>query len=332
MKAMVLEGYSRMEKGPLKARDLDMPKPGRNQLLIKITASGICHTDLHVIEKELQPKRLPVVPGHQIVGEVVETGPGAKRFRKGDRVGVTWIASTCGKCVFCRTGRENLCENMRNTGYDTDGGFAEYTLADQGFALPIPGNFDDEHAAPLFCAGIIGYRALKLSGITKGGTLAIFGFGASGHIIAQMAGHMGSRIVVFTRGKEHQKLSRQYGAMWAGEASDTSPVKADSAIITAPAGELVIDALRNLNRGGRIAIEDIYMTPIPSIDYNKYLYYERWLGSVTDYTMQDAKEFLKLASEIPIRTKITRFRLGEANNALNLLKQGKVNGAGVLIP
>lgn len=330
MRSMVLENYNNIKRNPLKLKQVPKPRPSRNQVLVEINATGICHTDLHIIEKELDPQKLPIIPGHQIVGTVADTGPNATGFKKGDRVGVTWINSTCGTCDFCKSGRENLCENAQFTGYDVNGGFAEYVLSSREFTFPIPASFDDMHATPLFCAGIIGYRALKLSHIKRDQTLALFGFGASGHIIAQIARNQDNKLMVFTRGIEHQKLARKYGAFWAGESSDTPPEKADAAIITAPSGELVINALNILKKGGRVVIEDIYMTQIPKIDYNKYLYHEKWIGSVTNYTKQDALEFLKLANEIPIKTQIQRFKLEEANKALNLLKDGKINGAGVL--
>ena len=330
MKAIVLDHYGRIESNPLRAGEAPKPRPSKRQVLVKVNACGICRTDLHVIEKELKPSKLPVILGHQIVGVVAGMGTGAKKFKVGERVGITWINSTCGRCEFCASGRENLCEKMKLTGYDVNGGYAEYALVSQDFAFRMPKGFDDLHAAPLFCAGIIGYRALKLSSIKKGQTLALFGFGASGHIIAQMAKHFGNRLIVFTRGLEHQKLAKRYGAVWAGEASDEAPEKADAAIITAPAGELVIDALRSVKEGGKVIIQDIYMSSIPKINYNKYLYGEKSIASVTNYTRKDADEFLKLAASIPIKTKVQRFKLQDANAALNLLKKGKINGAGVL--
>lgn len=330
MRAMLLKKYQSVEKKPLNVADLKPPKPGAGEVLVRISASGVCRTDLHVIEKELKPSKLPVIPGHQIVGTVFETGKGATRFKKGDRVGITWINSTCGSCRFCRSGRENLCEKMRFTGYDVDGGYAEYTTVSQDFAFPIPENFDDVHAAPLFCAGIIGYRAFKLSGVEPGGTLGIFGFGASGHILAQIAKYWDVRVLAFTRGKEHQERAKRLGAVWAGEASDNPPEKINAAIITAPAGELVLNALSVLEKGGKVTIQDIHMSPIPQIDYDRYLYQERWIGSVANYTRDDAVEFLNLASRIPIKTDVEKFKLEDANRALILLKQGKMKGAGVL--
>lgn len=330
MKAMVLEAYGAVENGTLRLKDVPIPEPSEGQVLIRVVACGVCHTDIHVIEKELEPRRLPIIPGHQVTGVVERVGNGVERVRVGDKVGVTWINSTCGVCEFCTSGRENLCDDMHFTGYDHDGGFAEYVTASEKFTFKMPEGFDYIHAAPLFCAGIIGYRALKLSGVQKGQTLSIFGFGASGHIIAQIARHMGIRTVVFTRGIEHQKLAMELGAEWAGDASDKPPLMADASIITAPSGALVVDSLRNMKKGGRIAIEDIYMTPIPEIDYNKYLYNERWIGSVANYTRADAEEFLGIAAKTPISTRVSEFGLQDANSALKRVKEGSLNGAGVL--
>lgn len=330
MKAMVLERQNNIENMPLKAADVPKPEPKIGEILVDISACGVCRTDLHIVEGELPGKKLPVVPGHQIVGIVADVGSGVKNLKKGERVGITWINSTCGRCEFCRSGMENLCNDMRFTGYDTDGGYAEYALVSQDFAYNIPDKFDDVHAAPLLCAGIIGYRSLKLSGLKPGGTLAIFGFGSSAHIIAQIAKYWGCKILAFTRGTDHQDMAKRLGATWAGEANDNTPEKADSVIIFAPAGELVINALASLKKGGKAAIADIYMTPIPEIDYNKHLYHERSITSVTNYTRDDAKEFLELASSIPIKTKVQTFRLEDANKALIELKQGRIHGSAVL--
>ena len=330
MKAMVLSKQTNAEGKPLKLANIPKPKPKSGEILVDIKACGVCRTDLHIIEGELPSRKLPLVPGHQIVGTVAEVGSGAKNFKKGDRVGVTWINSTCGRCEYCRSGRENLCDNIRFTGYDVDGGYSEYVVVSQQFAYKIPENFDDIHAAPLFCAGIVGYRALKLSGVRPGGTLAMFGFGSSASIVAQIAKHWGCDILAFTRGKEHQNLAKKLGAAWAGEASGTPSEKADAAIIFAPAGGLVANALENLKKGGRIAIADIYMTPIPEIDYNKHLYQERSITSVTNYTRSDAREFLDIANDIPIKTEVQAFKLSDANKALIALKQGSLKVSAVL--
>ena len=275
--------------------------------------------------------RLPLIPGHQVIGIVEEIGEKVIRFKKGDRVGIAWLHRTCGICKYCTEGRENLCENVLFTGYHVNGGYAQYTVISQDFAYPIPRGFSDEQAAPLLCAGIIGYRALMQSEIKPKGRLGLYGFGASAHIAIQVSIHWGCMVYVYTRSKEHRKLAESLGAIWTGEANDKTPQKLDSAIIFAPKGELVLDALEVLDRGGTLALAGIYMTPIPQMDYLKHLYYEKTIRSVTASTRKDGEELLRLAAEIPIRTKTTPFPLKEANRALQLLKNGKINGAGVLI-
>jgi propanol-preferring alcohol dehydrogenase len=328
MRAMVLAKQGKVEGKPLHEKEIAKPVPGRNEVCVQVSVCGICRTDLHIIEGDLRLRKSPIVPGHQIVGRVSDVGSGVKKFKKGDRVGVTWINSTCGKCKYCKSGMENLCDNMHFTGWDVNGGFAEYAIISQDFAYGLPNNFDDLHAAPLFCAGIIGYRGFKMSGIKPGGTLAIYGFGSSAHIIAQVARHFGCRVIAFTRGKEHRALAKRLGASVA-DINDTSK-KADAVIITAPAGELVVNALNVLQKGGNIAIIDIHMSKIPSIDYDTQLYGEKSITSVTNYTREDATEFLKLAGEIPIKTSVQEFKLKDANKALTLLKQGKIEVSGVL--
>jgi len=319
-----------IENHPLNLVEMDQPKIKPDEILVKIKVCGICHTDLHTVEGEMELPRKPLVPGHQVVGVVEEIGEEVNRFKPGDRVGMAWLHHTCGKCKYCREGKENLCENALFTGYHVDGGYAQYTVVSQDFAYPIPQNFSDHEAAPLLCAGIIGYRALKLSEIRPKGRLGLFGFGASAHVAIQVAIHWGCEVFVFTRSQEHRKLAESLGAVWTGEAKDQVPKKLDYAIIFAPKGELVLDALNALDRGGTLALAGIYMTPMPQMDYLKYLYFERTIRSVTASTRKDGEELLKLASEIPIRTKITSFPLKDANEALQLLKQGKINGAGVL--
>jgi propanol-preferring alcohol dehydrogenase len=331
MKAMLLQTPRPIDEKPLAMAEIDKPTPGPKEILIKVLSCGICHTDLHIVEGELPSKKLPIVPGHQIVGVVEKVGENVTRFHKGNKVGVAWLNSTCGKCEFCMNGKENLCENARFTGYDVDGGYAEYTVVSEDFAYPIPEGFSDIQAAPLLCAGVIGFRALRLSGIQKGGRLGLFGFGASAHIVIQIAKHWGCQVFVFTRSEEHRRLARELGAVWTGRAEDTPPTRLHSAIIFAPAGKLVLDALRILEKGGTLALAGIYMTPIPEMDYQQHLYHEKTLRSVANSTRKDAEDLLRLAVEIQIHTEVQEFSLQEANRALLLLKQGKIQGAGVLI-
>jgi len=330
MLAMRLDKPDAIENNPLHLIETDKPKIKPDEILVKIKVCGICHTDLHTVEGEMELSRTPLIPGHQVVGVVEEIGSQVTRFKKGERVGMAWLYHTCGKCKYCLEGKENLCENALFTGYHVDGGYAQYTVVSQDFAYPLPKGFSDEESAPLLCAGIIGYRALKLCEIKPKGKLGLYGFGASAHVAIQVAIHWGCEVLVFTRSQEHRKLAENLGAVWTGEAKDKAPKKLDSAIIFAPKGELVLDALNALDRGGTLALAGIYMTPIPQMDYLKYLYFERAIRSVTASTRKDGEELLKLASEIPIHTKITSFPLKEANEALQLLKQGKINGAGVL--
>jgi propanol-preferring alcohol dehydrogenase len=330
MKAMILKAQRHIEEKPLIMAEVEKPKPTSKEILIRILTCGICHTDLHVVEGELPPKKLPVIPGHQIVGIVEAVGSETTRFKIGDRAGVIWLNSTCGKCEFCRKGNENLCEKAKFTGYDVDGGYAEYTTVPEDFAYPIPEGFSDLQAAPLLCAGVIGYRALQLSNIEKGGRLGLYGFGASAHIVIQIARYWGYKAYVFTRSEKHRKLAKELGSVWTGGAENTPPAKMNSSIIFAPAGKLVLDALRVLEKGGTLALAGIYMTPIPEMDYDKYLYHEKIVRSVANSTRKDAEELLKLAAKIPIHTEVQEFPLDEANRALLLLKQGKIQGAGVL--
>lgn len=331
MLAMLLDKPDEIEKNPLHPVELDMPKIKPGEILVRVKVCGICHTDLHTVEGELELPRLPLIPGHQVIGIVEETGEKVTRFKKGDRVGMAWLHRTCGICKYCTEGKENLCENALFTGYHVNGGYAQYTVISQDFAYPIPRGFSDEQAAPLFCAGIIGYRALKQSKIKPKGKLGLYGFGASAHIAIQVAIHWGCKVYVYTRSKEHRKLAQNLGAIWTGEANDKTPQKLDSVIIFAPKGDLVLDALEVLDRGGTLALAGIYMTPIPQMDYLKHLYYEKTIRSVTASTRKDGEELLHLAAQIPIHTKTTSFPLKEANRALQFLKNGKINGAGVLV-
>jgi alcohol dehydrogenase, propanol-preferring len=330
MNAMILEQDADVSLGPLRARDIPMPVPGPGQVRVKIHVCGVCRTDLHVVEGELPPVTRPIVPGHEAVGMVDQVGPGVRHIKEGDRVGIAWLQATCGACEFCETGRENLCEKAVFTGYHVHGGYAEYALVSEHFAYPIPPVFKDEEAAPLLCAGIIGYRALRRSQILPGQRLGLYGFGASAHITIQIARHWGCSVYVCSLREEHRELARQLGAVWVGEASAMPPDKLDSAILFAPAGELVPPALRALNKGGTLALAGIYMTAIPALDYTKDLFQERTLQSVTANTRQDGLDLLKEAAAIPIRTHTLPFKLEEANLALQQLKKGNIQGAGVL--
>ena len=330
MKAMRLQAPGPVEGAPLGLVDLPRPDPGHGEIRLRVTVCGLCHTDLHTVEGELSLPRLPLVPGHQVVGLVEARGPGAMRFREGDRVGVPWLYQTCGACAFCRRGEENLCDRARFTGYHVDGGYAEALVVHEAFVYRLPEQLADPLAAPLLCAGIIGYRALRLSEVKPGERLGLFGFGASAHIALQVARHWKCEVLVFTRGPAHQALALELGAVWVGSASDAPPEPIDRAILFAPAGRLVHNALRALRKGGTLAIAAIYLDPIPELDYGALLYGERTVRSVTASTRRDGKELLALASEIPIRTEVESFPLEAANEALLRLKRSEIRGAGVL--
>ncbi len=330
MKAVRLHAPAPIENGFLRYEGVEVPTPHDSDLLIKVRVCGICHTDLHIVEGELPPKKSPVILGHQIVGEVVKIGPNVSRLKTGDRVGVPWLHWTCGTCPYCLRGQENLCENARFTGYHVDGGYAEYTIAPEEFVYAIPALFSDINAAPLLCAGIVGFRALRLSEVRPGDRLGLYGFGASAHLGIQVARHWGCEVYVYTRSEEHRKLAVELGAVWTGRAEDRAPHPIDSAIMFAPAGHLVHHALRALRKGGTLALAGIHMTPIPELDY-RLLYEERTIRSVANSTRQDAIDFLKVAAEIPIRVEVETFPLKEANRALRLLKGSKIRGAGVLV-
>ncbi len=330
MKAMFLKKFAPINQNPLELVEFSNPDPGPKDILLRIKVCGVCHTDLHTVEGELPEVRLPIIPGHQVVGVVEKMGKNTSRFKEGDRLGVAWLYSSCMSCGYCTRENENLCESARFTGYHVNGGYAEFIVVPEKFAYVIPEIFSDEEASPLLCAGIIGYRALRLSEIKPGQRLGLYGFGASAHVAIQVAIHWGCEVYVFTRSEEHRKLAQKLGAVWTGKSKDEPPTKMDSSIIFAPAGELVLDALRVLDKGGTVALAGIYMTPIPEMDYVKYLYHERTLRSVANATRQDGEELLKIAAEIPIRTTTQAFRLEEANKALRFLKEGKINGAAIL--
>ena len=331
MRAFALSAPGPIETDPLRADSRATPSPGPAEILVRVSACGVCRTDLHIVEGDLPLVRSPVVPGHQIVGRVERAGAAARRFRIGDRVGIAWLRRTCGVCDACRRGRENLCEGAEFTGYHADGGFADYAVAPEAFAYAIPPIFDDAEAAPLLCAGIIGYRALKLSEVAPGGRLGIYGFGASAHVTLQVARARGCDVFVCTREPSHRELARRLGATWVGDVGDPMPAKADGTIIFAPAGELVPTALRNLARGGTLALAGIYLTPVPSLDYERDLFYERTVRSVTANTRADGEALLAEAARIPIRPATATFPLEDANRALALLKRGGFAGAGVLL-
>jgi len=331
MKAMVLDRIAPIESSPLTLTELPDPRPGPGEVRLRVRCCAICRTDLHVIEGELPRQKLPIVPGHQIVGVVDQVGPDCTRLGVGQRVGVAWLRHTCGACGFCRAGRENLCESQRFTGYHADGGYAELAVAPEAFAYDLPDAFGDVEAAPLLCAGIVGYRALKRAELPRGGKLAIYGFGSSAHVIMQIALHRGCEVYVVTRGETHRQLARDMGAVWAGDRADEMPVKVDSAILFAPAGELVPPALGSLEKGGTLSLAGIYMTPIPEMDYERYVFYERNIHSVTANTRADGRELLAEAAEIPIRPHTTTYALADANRALKDLKADRLNGTGVLV-
>jgi len=330
VKAMQLQRTAAIESAPLRAVELATPVPGAGQVRIKVHVCGICRTDLHVIEGELPERRLPIIPGHQIVGHVDAVGEGVGELLEGDRVGVAWLRHTCGSCRFCRSDRENLCERAAFTGYDADGGYAEYALVPAAFAYRIPDAYDDVSAAPLLCAGIIGYRALSRAQVPAGGRLALYGFGSSAHVVLQLACHRGCRVFVVTRGAGHVELARRMGAEWVGKNAAEVPEKVDSAIIFAPVGRLVPAALESLAKGGTLALAGIYMSQVPALDYEKHLFYEKDVRSVTSNTRADGRALLAEAASAGVRPHVTTYPLHEANRALLDLKSDRINGSGVL--
>jgi propanol-preferring alcohol dehydrogenase len=329
MKAMCLSKAQPIEQRPLELVDLPSPIAGPGEVRLRVEACGICRTDLHIIEGDLPLPTLPLVPGHQIVGIVDRVGEGVTRFRIGDRLGIPWLFSTCGQCDFCQRDRENLCDAGRFTGYHVDGGYAEFVVAPEAFVYPLPAGFSPSEAAPLLCAGVIGLRALRQSEVRPGERLGLYGFGGSAHIAIQVAIHWGCEVFVFTRSEEHRALARHFGAHWTGRAEEDPPGRLDSAVIFAPVGRLVLEALRVLRKGGTVSIAGITMTPIPELAY-PLLYQERTVRSVSNSTRQDVIDLMKLAAGIPIRTEVHTFPLDEANRALHLLKESRFRGTGVL--
>jgi propanol-preferring alcohol dehydrogenase len=328
---MLLDRQAPVHSRPLGFGERPAPRPGPGEILVRIHACAICRTDLHVIEGDLPPARLPLVPGHQAVGRVAELGADCRRFRPGDRVGIAWLRGTCGTCTVCRAGSENLCPASRYTGYHADGGYAEQALVPEAFAYAIPGAFTDLEAAPLLCAGIIGYRALDRSRLPPGGRLGLYGFGSSAHVVLQIARHRGATVYVATRGPGRRALAERLGAAWVGEALDPMPAPLDAAIVFAPAGEIVPVALRAVRSGGTVALAGIYMTPVPSMAYEPHLFHEKTLTSVEANTRADGEALLREAAAIPIRPAVTAFRLAEANEALIRLKDDRLDGTGVLV-
>jgi len=322
---MVLE----RQRQPLRPAELPDPCPEAGQVLISVHACGVCRTDLHIVDGELGRPKLPLVPGHQIVGTVLGGGDGAERFAAGQRVGVPWLGWTCGECRYCRSGRENLCDRARFTGYDIDGGYAELAVADERFCFPIPEGYPDEQAAPLLCAGLIGYRALRLVGDAE--RIGFYGFGASAHILCQVAAHQGRRVFAFTRegDGEGQAFARELGAEWAGSSEQAPPEALDGAVVFAPVGALMTTALRASAKGARIVSAGIHMSDIPSFPYEQ-LWGERTLGSVANLTRRDGEEFLALAPQVPVRTEVEVRPLEGANEALASIRDGSLRGAAVL--
>jgi propanol-preferring alcohol dehydrogenase len=313
----------------LRQAELPTPEPGAGQVLVKVRACGVCRTDLHIVDSELPNPKLPIIPGHEIVGRVETLGGGVDRFEIGERVGVPWLGFTCGTCQHCTSGNENLCDDASFTGYQIDGGYAEYAVADARYCFPIRGDYDDAEAAPLLCAGLIGYRALRMAGDAE--RLGIYGFGAAGHIVAQVARWQGRRVFAFTRpgDVEAQSFARDLGAEWAGDSDETAPERLDAAILFAPVGSLVPAALAAVAKGGTVVCAGIHMSDIPSFPY-RILWEERSIRSVANLTRRDAEEFLALAPEVPVRTETVIFPLDEANEALRRLRSGELRGAAVL--
>jgi propanol-preferring alcohol dehydrogenase len=327
MHAMVLERAG----SPLQARDIVRPTPGEGQVLVRVSACGVCRTDLHVCDGDLTEPKLPLVPGHEVVGRVAETGPGVEAFAPGQRVGIPWLGWTCGDCRFCRAGKENLCENARFTGYTLDGGYAGFCVADARYCFAIEGDYSDAEAAPLLCAGLIGYRSLSMAG--DGRRLGLYGFGAAAHIVAQVARHQGREVYAFVRPGDAQArdFARELGAVWVGDSDAPPPEELDAAIIYAPVGALVPAALRAVAPGGSVVCAGIHMSDIPAFPY-EILWRERRVLSVANLTRRDGEEFLALAPKVPVKTQVTAYPLSRANEALADLREGRLSGAAVLIP
>ena len=326
---MVLHQPAPIDQSPLTLEHVTLPLPRPGEIRVQVSCCGVCHTDLHITEGELKLPRLPLIPGHQIVGTVDALGAGVRTLKTGDRVGIPWMHSACGHCPYCRRGLENLCELATFTGFHEDGGYAEYATAREDFAFPIPSSFSDESAAPLLCAGVIGYRSYRMTGAGAGSHLGLYGFGASAHLVLQIARFEGCEVSVFTRSQAHRDLARKLGAAWTGPAEDSPPNALDAAIIFAPAGPLVPLALKRLRKAGLLVLAGITMSPIPQMDYS-LLYHERVIRSVANSTRQDVREFLDLAAKVPVQTEIQTFDLAQANQALQALKHSQIQAAAVL--
>ena len=326
---MVLQKPGSIQQSPLRLDKVTLPIPRAGEVRVRVCCCGLCHTDLHTVEGDLPLPRLPLIPGHQIVGAVDALGTDVGALKEGDRVGIPWLHSTDGNCDYCLRDCENLCDHAQFTGYHVDGGYAEFAIVPEAFAHPIPRKFSDENAAPLLCAGVIGYRSYRLSGARSGTRLGLYGFGASAHLVLQLARYEGCEIYVFTRAQAHRDLATKLGAVWVGAAENTPPHPLDATIIFAPAGSLVPHALRALRKGGTVALAGITMSAIPQMDYS-LLYHERAIRSVANSTRQDCREFFELAADAGIQTEIQVFDLEQANQALQALKQSEINGAGVL--
>jgi propanol-preferring alcohol dehydrogenase len=329
MRAMVLHQQGPAEEKSLRLEDAPIASPGHGEVRVRVAVCGVCHTDLHIVEGDIHPPKLPIIPGHQVVGTIDALGSNVTMHREGDRVGIPWLYSTDGTCAYCRRGQENLCEAARFTGFHVNGGYAEYVIVPAASAYPIPRAFIDLNAAPLLCAGVIGYRSYRLTDIRKGETIALFGFGGSAHIVLQLAKHEGCSIYVITRSEKHQHLARELGAAWVGTAQEQPPSLADAAIVFAPAGALVLSALRVVRKGGTVALAGITMSDIPQMPY-EVIYHERVLRSVANSTHEDVREFLSLAGEAAIHTTVDEFPLEQANEAILAMKHSQMEGTAVL--
>ncbi len=330
MRAVLLERPGDVDASPLVMRDIPVPEPGPKQVRVKVSVCGVCRTDLHVVEGDLPLPKLPIVPGHQVVGQVGSVGSGCSKLKPGDRVGIAWLRETDGKCPYCREGRENLCASSRYTGYHEDGGYAEFALVPEAFAYPLPDRLDDSHVAPLLCAGIIGYRALNRAAVPDGGSLLLVGFGSSAAIVLPIALHRGFRVMVVTRTPSHQAMALKQGAVWAGDAFDRIPEKVDSAILFAPSGRLVPPTLEALKPGGTLSIAGIHLTDIPTLVYEKHLFYEKQVTSVTSNTRRDGRDLLAEATAIGLTPRVQLYDLADANRALQDVKHSRVDGTAVL--